>query len=71
MTSLNDLLAMVVTEAVEGGIQKHYFDESKNQKPPLAESERQKQDKPDSELPTIRYTLELVKKADGTYEWKK
>jgi hypothetical protein len=65
MISINNLLDMIATEAIEGqGPEEHHFDESKN-KPyrPLEILGVV------PKLPPIIYNLELIKKADGSYEW--
>ena len=66
MNSLDSLMGMVLQEAVEGNSGEHYFDESRN-RIPSAIPERRTQ--PETELPPIHYTLELIKDAEGNYHW--
>ena len=66
MNSLQELLDMVVTEAVEGPeVPEDHADGASsidNNRPeqyPLSETE----------LPPIRFDLELIQERDGTYRW--
>ena len=67
MISLNLMLDMIATDAVEGGPRDHYFDESRNREYMPPEPERCRQ--PESELPPMRCDLQRVKRPDGSYEW--
>jgi hypothetical protein len=69
MISLDVLLDMVATEAIEGGSRDHYFDEFRNREYIPPEPERYVQPKTESKLPPIKFNLELIKNPDGSYEW--
>jgi len=55
MNGVEDLVDIVMTEAVEGDSQNHYFDEYRN--------------RPEKKLPPFIFNLELIKKPNGSYEW--
>lgn len=55
MNGVEDLVDIVMTEAVEGDSQNHYFDEYRN--------------RPEKKLPSFIFNLELIKKPNGSYEW--
>jgi hypothetical protein len=55
MNSVEDSVDIVMTEAVEGDPQNHYFDEYGN--------------RPEKKLPPFIFNLELIKKPNGSYEW--
>lgn len=68
MISIDTLLDMIATEAVEACARYHYFDESRNRGlvPP---EHRYKQPEDKTKLPYIRFDLELLKLPDGSYKW--
>ncbi|MEK6809581.1 MAG: hypothetical protein AABY40_02830 [Nanoarchaeota archaeon] len=73
MHSIDSLLKIVAAEAVEGGLKDHYFDESRNREfippGPISPESRDRQPKYEPKLPSLRYTLELIKQPDGSYDW--
>ena len=68
MISMNSLLDMVATEAVEGVSRDHYFDEFRNREfIPSEPPSRRKETK--TNLPPIRFGLKLIEQPDGSYDW--
>jgi len=68
MHSIKELLGMIATEVIEGRAEDHCFDEFRNKDfvPPKREYEPPKIK---SIQKPIQFNLELIKKADGSYEW--
>ena len=65
MAPLEQLLGMIITEAVEGqGISEDHPDETN-----ILYHNRPEQYQPVANLSPIRYDLELIKKKDGSLEW--
>jgi hypothetical protein len=73
MASIEALLGMVATEAVEGRSTDHYFDETKDPDygKPNYIRERPYNAVPQNspKLPPIRFDLELVEMPDGSLKW--
>lgn len=67
MLSIDSLLGIIATEAVGGGIPDHHFDEFRNKDYVPKKPEPPKV----QELPfqPIKYTLELIKRPDGSLYW--
>ena len=73
MATVEQLLAMVRTEALEGGTRNHYFDESRapeREHPPRLPIPMQPRPKCDEHEPlSFIYHLELIEYPDGSLEW--
>ena len=67
MISIDVLLDMVATEAIEGGSRDHYFDEFRNRE--YVPEPRYIQPETKTKLPPIKFDLELIRGSNGSLYW--
>jgi hypothetical protein len=65
MNSINSIIDMILTEAIEGISREHYFDEYRNRE--FIRETKYEQHKDKTKLPPIKYKLELIQKGEIFY----